>query len=123
MACQDDDYEAPAGYSDRELPRLIVDTRTRCHRGRFDVRQLDPPQQTLPNDDQWPSECSALPLPVSFSVYVFITLSTSNEIEISHGRGVVANTLEVFRNAVVGFIDWLGGWRIIISKVAIGLLR
>jgi hypothetical protein len=75
MACQDDDYEAPAGYSDRELPRLIVDTRTRCHRGRFHVRQLDHPQQTLPNADQWPSECSALPLAASFSVYVFMTLN------------------------------------------------
>src|SRR5207248_9471697 len=64
----DDDYEALEGYSDRELPRLIVDTRTRCHRGRFHVRQLDPPQQTLPNADQWPSECSALPLAASFSV-------------------------------------------------------
>jgi hypothetical protein len=52
MACQDDDYEAPADYSDRELPRLTVDTRTPRHRGRFDVRQLDPPQQTLPNADQ-----------------------------------------------------------------------
>jgi hypothetical protein len=52
MACQDDDYEAPADYSDRELPRLTVDTRTPCHRGRFDVRQLDHPQQTLPNADQ-----------------------------------------------------------------------
>src|SRR5205807_8590142 len=75
MACQDDDCEAPAGYSDRELPPLIVDTRTRCHRGRFHVRQLDHPQQTLPNADQWPSECSALPLATSFSVYMFITLS------------------------------------------------
>jgi hypothetical protein len=75
MACQDDDYEAPAGYSDRELPRLIVDTRTRCHRGRFGVRQLDHPQQTLPNADQWPSEFSALPLAASFSVYVFMTLN------------------------------------------------
>jgi hypothetical protein len=75
MACQDDDYEAPADYSDRELPRLIVDTRTRRHRGRFHVRQLDHQQQTLPNADQWSSECSALPLAASFSVYVFIILS------------------------------------------------
>jgi hypothetical protein len=75
MACQDDDYEAPAGYSDRGLPRLTADTRTRCHRGRFDVRQLDHPQQTLPNADQWPSECSALPLAASFSIYVFMTLN------------------------------------------------
>jgi len=75
MACQDDDSEATAGYSDRELSRLIVDTRTRRLRGRFRVRQLDPPQQTLPNADQWPSECSALPLAPSFSVYVFMTLN------------------------------------------------
>ena len=75
MACQDDDYEAPAGYSDRELPRLIVDTRTRCHRGRFHVRQLDHPQQTLPNADQWRSECSPLRLATSFGVYVFMTLN------------------------------------------------
>lgn len=75
MACQDDDYEAPAGYSDRELPRLIVDTRTRCHRGRFHVRQLDHPQQTLPNADQWRSECSPLRLAASFGVYVFMTLN------------------------------------------------
>src|SRR5437588_12556369 len=75
MDCRDDDYEAPAGYSARELPRLIVDTRTRRHGGRFHVRQLDHPQQTLPNADQWPSECSALPLATSFSVYMFITLS------------------------------------------------
>jgi hypothetical protein len=85
MACQDDDYEAPAGCSDRELPRLIVDTRTRCHRGRFHVRQLDHLQQTLPNADQWPSECFALPLAASFGVYVFMTLnsSTSNETNMS----------------------------------------
>ena len=69
MACQDDDYEAPAGYSDRELPRLTVVTRTRCHRGRFDAQQLDHPKQTLPNADQWPFECSALPLAASFSVH------------------------------------------------------
>jgi hypothetical protein len=75
MACQDDDYEGPAGYSDRELPRLIVDTRTRRHRGRFHVQQLNHRQQTLPNADQWPSECSALPLAASFSVYVFMTLN------------------------------------------------
>jgi hypothetical protein len=74
MACQDDDYEAPAGYSDRGLPRLIVDTHTPCHRGRFHVRQLDHPQQTLPNADQSPSECSALPLAASFSIDVFMTL-------------------------------------------------
>ena len=65
MACQDDDYEAPVGYSDRELPHLTVDTRTRRHRGRFDARQFDHPQQTLPNADQWPSECAALPLAAS----------------------------------------------------------
>ena len=52
MACQDDDCEATAGYSDLELPRLIGDTRTRRHRGRFHVRQLDHLQQTLPNADQ-----------------------------------------------------------------------
>jgi len=75
MACQDDDYAAPTGYSDRELPRLIVDTRTRCHRGRFHARQLDHRQQKLPNADQWPSECSGLPLADSFSVYVFMTLN------------------------------------------------
>jgi hypothetical protein len=74
MACQDDDYEALAGYSDRELPRLTVGTRIQRHRGRSRVRQLDRPQQTLPNADQWPSECSVLPLAASFSVYVFITL-------------------------------------------------
>jgi len=52
MVCQDDDYEAPAGYSGRELSLLIGDTRTRCHRGRFDVRQLDHLRQTLPNADR-----------------------------------------------------------------------
>ena len=30
-----------------------------------------------------------------------------NEKEISHGRGVVANTLNLSRNERVGFIDWL----------------
>jgi hypothetical protein len=32
-------------------------------------------RQTLPNADQWPSECSAPPLAASFSVYVFMTLN------------------------------------------------
>ena len=31
----------------------------------------------------------------------------TNEKEISHGRGVVANTLNLQRNGAVGFIDWL----------------
>jgi hypothetical protein len=75
MACQDDDYEAPAGHSDLEIPRPIADTRKQCHRGRFDVRQPDHPQQTLPNADQWPSESSALPLAASFSVHVHMTLN------------------------------------------------
>jgi hypothetical protein len=53
------------------LARLwTVDTRTPRLRGRFDVRELDHPQQTPPNANQSPSECSALPLAASFSVYV-----------------------------------------------------
>jgi hypothetical protein len=34
-------------------------------------------------------------------------LKTPNEIEISDGQGVVANTLNLFPNGAVGFIDWL----------------
>jgi len=30
-----------------------------------------------------------------------------HEIEISHGRGVVASTLKLLRDGAVGFIDWL----------------
>jgi hypothetical protein len=32
----------------------------------------------------------------------------SNEKEIGHGPGAVANTLKLYRNAAVGFVDWLG---------------
>ena len=34
-------------------------------------------------------------------------LIASNEEEISHGPGAVANMLNSFRNGAVGFIDWL----------------
>jgi hypothetical protein len=34
--------------------------------------------------------------------------SLPNEKEISHGRGVVANTLNLQRNGAAGFIGWLG---------------
>jgi len=33
---------------------------------------------------------------------------TPNEIKITHRQDVVANTLNLFRNWSVGFIDWLG---------------